>query len=97
MSLLASLALSFSPAPVAPVVREVIVPLSKLTCNEEALVLHVETQDREAQRLATLGVVPGAIVRVVCAGRTCLLMVGETRLSVRAEVLERILVERLSA
>jgi Fe2+ transport system protein FeoA len=96
MSLLASLALAFFPGS-APAVREAVVSLAQLTCGEEALVLHVETQDREAQRLATLGVVPGATVRVVCAGRTCLLMVGETRLSVRAEVLDRILVERLAA
>ena len=71
------------------------VPLSHLRCKEEALVVDVEAAPVENARLAEMGLTPGAVVKVICAGRTRLFRVGGTSLSLRSDDLDAIMVERL--
>lgn len=86
---------SFFPSPAAK--SNGIIPLSRLGRNEQALVVEVGRDCRDCQRLCSLGLVPGSKVRMVCQGRTCLLCLGRTRLSLRAGDLDAIMVERLTA
>ncbi|MDK2970259.1 MAG: ferrous iron transport protein [Candidatus Sumerlaeota bacterium] len=74
-----------------------IIPLSRLESDEQALIVEVGRDCRNCQRLCSMGLVPGSKVRMVCQGRTCLLCLGRTRLSLRAGDLDAIMVERLTA
>ncbi|MDX2176145.1 MAG: FeoA family protein [Candidatus Sumerlaeia bacterium] len=70
-------------------------PLAALRPNEEALIVEVAHARGCGRRLCELGLCPGMVVRMLAPGRTCLLRAGGASLSIRAEELDAILVERL--
>lgn len=70
-------------------------PLVNLLRGHMARVVTYDEGNGVDSRLRELGLVPGALVRVLHCGRTCLLCVDGSRFSVRCAGLANILVERL--
>ncbi len=77
-------------------IDETLIPLTKLRPCEEAIVVDVSSRQQVSSRLAELGIAPGIPVRMLCSGRTCLVSAGRCRLSLRADELSGVLVERLA-
>ena len=73
-----------------------LVPLSQLRCKEQGVIVDVDAAPIENARLAEMGLTVGSDVQVLCGGRTRLFRVGGSRLSLRSDDLDAILVERLA-
>jgi ferrous iron transport protein A len=69
-----------------------LLPLEYLSTGEWADVADVTGEPGWVSRLAEMGVRIGSRLRVLQAGSPCLLQVGESRLSVRADLAMQILV-----
>lgn len=72
-----------------------LLPLGMLRANERALIVETGECPVRCQRLASLGLIPGTPVNMICHGRTCLLQLGYSRLSLRCDDLNEVLVERV--
>ena len=65
-----------SPATPGPGLR-----VADLAVGEQAIVTGVKAPCRDVERLAALGLVPGAVVRMLRQGATLAIAVGATRLA----------------
>jgi Fe2+ transport system protein FeoA len=73
-----------------------LLPLGILRAGQQAIVEEICVGcEREASRLAAMGFVPGAMVRMMSAGRGVAVQVGEARLVLRGEQLQGIMVSPL--
>lgn len=70
-----------------------LLPLPAVDRNEDATIECVAASGPLRSRLLDLGLLPGARVRVVAPGSPCILEVGATRLCLRADEAEAILVQ----
>lgn len=59
------------------------------------MIVDVEAGPAGDARMAEMGLSVGAEVKVICAGRTKLFRIGGTKLSLRSDDLDAIMVERL--
>lgn len=69
-----------------------LLPLELLRHGESADVAELHGEPAWVGRLAEMGVRPGARLRVLQPGSPCLLQLGETRLSLRADWAMQVLV-----
>ena len=70
-------------------------PLSSLRRGQTAVVEEISGDSGEIEKLCTMGLCVGSLVRVLCAGRCCAVQVGETRMMLRCDQLKNILVSPL--
>jgi len=70
-----------------------LLPLPSLERDEEAVIRILAGPGPVRSRLQELGLLPGARVRVVASGSPCILQVGATRLCLRGEEADSILVQ----
>ena len=70
-----------------------VLPLPAIARNEEAVIRVLAGPGPLRARLQELGLTPGARVRVLASGSPCILQVGETRLCLRGDEAEAILVQ----
>jgi Fe2+ transport system protein FeoA len=70
-----------------------LVPLSKLGRNQQGMVVEMCSCPEVCERLGALGIAPGLSVKMLAQGRTCLVQAGRTRLSLRLDELNSILVD----
>jgi Fe2+ transport system protein FeoA len=71
-----------------------VLPLPAIARDEVAVVRMLSGSAPLRSRLAELGLLPGARVRVLASGSPCILLVGgETRLCLRGEEAESVLVQ----
>ncbi len=69
-------------------------PLPTIERNEEAVIQSVAGSRPLRSRLHELGLLPGARVRVLASGSPCILLLGgQTRLCLRSDEAETILVQ----
>ncbi len=76
---------------------EPLLPLELLRSGERAEVADVSGEPGWVARMAELGVRVGSPVRVLQAGSPCLMEVGGSRLSLRADLAMQILVRPVAA
>jgi ferrous iron transport protein A len=74
---------------------DLFLPLELLSAGEWADVMDVTGEPAWVARMAELGIQPGSRVRVIQSGNPCLLQVGGSRLSLRADQAMQILVRPL--
>lgn len=75
----------------------VVEPLWRLAAGETARIVHIVAKDVErAVRLSSLGLVPGAVVRLNQKRPAVVLELGETTLALDASVSHDIYVRRMS-
>jgi len=72
-----------------------LIPLSKLRADQQGVVVEVCSCPLVCRRLATMGIAPGTCVQMLLSGRTCLIKAGRSRMSMRCDDLESILVETI--
>lgn len=85
------------PAQSSPSAADRLIPLSRLTPSQNAVIVEVCNSCPElCHRLAMMGLAPGACVQMVLAGRTCLIKAGRSRFSLRSADLDSIMVERVA-
>jgi ferrous iron transport protein A len=70
----------------------VLLPLELLNCGEWADVVEIYSDPAYVNRLAEIGVRVGCRLRVLQAGRPCLLQIGGLRLSLRSDERTQVLV-----
>jgi DtxR family Mn-dependent transcriptional regulator len=71
-------------------------PLQRLAPGETGRIVHIVPREaRRLMRLANLGVVPGALVRLQQKSPAVVLRVGETTLAVEPEFADEIYVKRV--
>ena len=70
-----------------------LLPLPALARDEEAVIRFLAGPGPLRSRLQELGLLPGARVRVIAGGSPCILELGQTRLCLRGEEADSILVQ----
>jgi Fe2+ transport system protein FeoA len=70
-----------------------VLPLPCVERNEEAVIRVLPGIGPLRSRLQELGLLPGARVRVLASGSPCILLLGQTRLCLRGEEADSILVQ----
>jgi DtxR family Mn-dependent transcriptional regulator len=79
-------------------IKPLVVPLRELTPGEEGRIVFIVPRVRSRlDRLSTLGVVPGAVVRLHQKHPTYVIRVGETDLAVEEDIARDIYVKKLEA
>jgi Fe2+ transport system protein FeoA len=76
--------------------EEPLLPLDVLTTGEWAEVAELHGEPDWIHRMAELGLHAGSRLQMLCSGSPCLLLVGNTRLSLRGDWTMQILVRPLA-
>jgi Fe2+ transport system protein FeoA len=71
----------------------VILPVECLNAGEQGTIVDVDGDRDAVCRLAEIGLQPGVAVRMVQAGKPCILAIGNHRLTFRGEEAAAVLVE----